>query len=238
VKKWILSASLLLNVALLASIALFIIKLGGVNYLIFKMTAGDDENGLVAGRASHFKYLDSRMTPGKIVFIGDSITAMAEWSELLNNPNVVNRGIGGDSTKKILVRIEQIARQKPAKIFIMAGVNDLVTSTIPVAFERYSSIVRLIRQESPDTLIYVQSALPVNNDVRTTKRNNQDISALNDMLMGIEKTEKNVKWVDVRPVLTDSAGNLAEENTFDGIHLNGPAYEKWKSVVEPLVAPI
>jgi lysophospholipase L1-like esterase len=58
------------------------------------------------------------------------------------------------------------------------------------------------------------------------------------MLMGIEKTEKNVKWVDVRPVLTDSAGNLAEENTFDGIHLNGPAYEKWKSVVEPLVAPI
>lgn len=235
-KKRVLLASILANLGLIVVIAMIVVRLGGINYLAFKMTAGDDENGLVAGRASHFQYLDSRMPAGKIVFLGDSITATAEWSELLNNPNVVNRGIGGDSTKKILARVEAIARQKPSKVFIMAGINDLVTSTIPDTFERYLKIVQIIRKESPETKIYVQSALPVNNSLRNTKRNNSDVVALNVLLMGIEKTEKNVEWLDVRPALADPEGNLSKEYSFDGVHLNGPAYEKWKQLVQPKIS--
>src|SRR5262245_42410399 len=61
-----------------------------------------------------------------IVFLGDSITELCHWSELLQNPSVLNRGIGGDTTQDILNRVDQIYRLRPQKLFLMIGVNDLI----------------------------------------------------------------------------------------------------------------
>ncbi|MCF6306660.1 MAG: hypothetical protein L3J09_01760 [Flavobacteriaceae bacterium] len=39
-----------------------------------------------------------------IVFLGDSIIESANWDELFNNPNIVNRCISGDKTEGVLTR--------------------------------------------------------------------------------------------------------------------------------------
>ncbi len=64
-------------------------------------------------------------TRNEIVFLGNSITDGAEWYELLGNKRIRNRGISADVTEGILLRLDAITKLKPAKIFIMIGVNDI-----------------------------------------------------------------------------------------------------------------
>ncbi|HKM18502.1 MAG TPA: GDSL-type esterase/lipase family protein, partial [Aliarcobacter sp.] len=59
-----------------------------------------------------------------IVMIGDSITDGAEWYELLQNSEVQNRGIGGDTTNGVLDRLNTI-NKSIKKAFIMIGINDI-----------------------------------------------------------------------------------------------------------------
>ncbi|WP_317110333.1 hypothetical protein [Chroococcidiopsis sp. SAG 2025] len=58
--------------------------------------------------------------------MGDSLTDECEWSELLENPHIKNRGISGDTTMGVLNRLEDIVSSQPAKIFIMIGINNFI----------------------------------------------------------------------------------------------------------------
>lgn len=60
-----------------------------------------------------------------IIFLGNSITNGAEWTELFRNPLCKNRGISGDVTAGVLNRIDPIAAGHPAKVFLLIGINDL-----------------------------------------------------------------------------------------------------------------
>jgi hypothetical protein len=64
-------------------------------------------------------------TKGEIIFLGNSITDGCEWSELLNNPKLKNRGISGDTTDGVLFRLSEVTRSQPAKVFLLIGINDL-----------------------------------------------------------------------------------------------------------------
>jgi len=74
-------------------------------------------------RVSHFKTFPQ--TKGDIVFIGNSITDGGEWSELFNDLKIKNRGISGDVSAGVLNRIDEVVQRKPAKVFLLIGVNDL-----------------------------------------------------------------------------------------------------------------
>src|SRR6185312_511847 len=74
-------------------------------------------------RVSHFETLPQ--TKGDIIFLGNSITDGAEWPELFNDIRVKNRGISGDITAGVIHRLDEITNRKPAKIFLLIGVNDL-----------------------------------------------------------------------------------------------------------------
>ena len=76
-----------------------------------------------------------------IVMIGDSITDGAEWYELLKNNEVQNRGIGGDTTKGILDRLDTI-NKSIKKAFIMIGINDIYRyETTDEIYENYLKII-------------------------------------------------------------------------------------------------
>ena len=61
---------------------------------------------------------------GDIVFLGDSQTNGCEWHEMLDRPNVKNRGISSDVIQGFADRVDAIVAGRPAKIFILGGVND------------------------------------------------------------------------------------------------------------------
>lgn len=176
----------------------------------------------------------NRMPPVKnaIVFLGNSITERAEWGELLADSKfpIVNRGIGGDNSFGILARIDEVLKASPKSIFIMDGINDQFRK-LPheVSIYNYRRIIKRIKARSPKTMIYLQSALPINEALTTepyTKGRNVLVPDLNAKLKLLAQEEE-VTYIDICPLFQDTQGILDPEYTSDGIHLKPAAYIKW-----------
>ena len=73
-------------------------------------------------RATLFESLPA--SEDDIVMLGNSITDGGEWAELLGDAHVKNRGISGDTTDGVLERLGTITRGRPAKVFLLIGIND------------------------------------------------------------------------------------------------------------------
>ncbi|HLP94690.1 MAG TPA: GDSL-type esterase/lipase family protein [Saprospiraceae bacterium] len=230
-KPW-LYTSLLINV-LGISLALFAVhRLGGWKYTWLKLqrqTAGQYQH-----RVQHFENLDEK--PGAIIFLGDSQTEQAEWHEFFgDHPIVLNRGISGDFAQGVLDRLPEVLRHKPAKIFLLIGVNDLVFGNSLQDIEAvYGQIVAKIRTTSPQTELYLQSLLPVNNHLRKTGANNARIAALNQRIIAIAHAYA-LPFVDIGTPMKDAEGNLSERFSEDGLHLNGLGYQVWKNEIKQFI---
>ncbi len=169
-------------------------------------------------------------TRGEIIFLGNSITDTAEWSELFGNRRVKNRGISGDNSFGVLARLTEVTAGKPAKVFLMIGINDLSRNVSDsLLIRNYRRIVQQIRTESPRTRIYLQSILPTNNRfTQFPKHQGKEIHirALNDTLQTLAQ-QTGQTFVDLRPYLSDTDGKLDTRYTNDGLHLNGDGYARW-----------
>jgi len=70
--------------------------------------------------------------PNRVVFMGDSITDLWKLDQSFPSKPYVNRGIGGQTTAQMLVRMyPDVIDLKPAAIVILAGTNDIARNTGP-----------------------------------------------------------------------------------------------------------
>jgi lysophospholipase L1-like esterase len=181
-------------------------------------------------RMAYFE--QSPLVKGAIVFLGNSITERGEWQELLAQTKypILNRGIGGDNSFGILARIGEVLRGRPRAIFLMDGINDQFRK-LPqeVSVNNYKRIIKEIKRVSPKTLIYLQSALPINEELTKepyTKGRNALVPALNAKLRKLAADE-NIPFVDLCPLYQDGDGKLSVKYSSDGVHLIPSAYIKW-----------
>ncbi len=58
---------------------------------------------------------------GLAVMLGNSITYRINWNELLNRSDIINRGIGSDTTAGFLSRLEYVIAPNPKVVFLMGG---------------------------------------------------------------------------------------------------------------------
>ncbi len=180
-------------------------------------------------KKEHFETLPD--TPNEIIFLGNSITDGAEWHELFGNPNIKNRGIGGDDTNGVLERLAEVTSSKPAKVFIMIGTNDLAYGkSVKHVVENHKKIIAQIKEDSPDTKIYMQSILPCDDALHTT-RPNEKIREINKQLIKICEVE-NLIYINLDPAFSDEKGKLNKKYSIDGLHVNGAGYLKWKELIE------
>lgn len=166
-----------------------------------------------------------------IVFLGNSITERGAWQELLPGLTIANRGIGGDNTFGVLSRLDDIIASKPQKIFLMIGVNDLASRGWPVdlVLKNYTKIVNRILSESPKTKLYIQSVLPINEDMISIERfkgRSVYLKQFNDKIKQL-CVDKKLVYINLYDQFTDSEGKLKAEFTNDGIHLKPKAYNVW-----------
>lgn len=171
---------------------------------------------------------------GEIVFLGNSITDMGEWSEIWQNNLVINRGISGDITYGVLARMDEVLSAKPSKIFILIGVND-VSRNIPdeVIVRNYNRIVERVEKESPQTTVLVQSILPTNDAFARFKAHQgktDHILSINAQLKEMCQ-KRGLVYVDLYPHFLNADKKLDVKYTNDGLHLNGAGYLKWKQVL-------
>jgi lysophospholipase L1-like esterase len=185
-------------------------------------------NGHYLQRLEFFKKMPDKKN--EIVFLGNSITEGGKWQELVPSKNVINRGISGDVTYGIIARMDEVIASKPAKIFILIGINDMKRGTPQeVILNNYRKIIRMVKEQSPKTKLYVQSILPINKAMLPasySKLSNAAILEMNVQLKEIA-SQQQLNYVNLHEVFAGIDGELKKELSIDGLHLKSAAYILW-----------
>ena len=170
---------------------------------------------------------------GSIVFVGNSITDMAPWVEMFRSDEatplpIVNRGNSGTYSTEQSDNLESYLINKPKKLFMMIGTNDIATSggldfqpTQVLAYVK--SIVQRVHKRSPETRVYLYSILNNNTPNRPAERwleTNRLVKAF------VDKTNEGwLKYVDIYGLLSDVASGGVW--SYDKLHLTAASYQKW-----------
>ena len=183
---------------------------------------------LYARRVAQFE--QEPVVTGRVIFLGNSITQGGKWDQLLGDDTVINRGIGGDITFGVLDRLEDVIRRKPSKLFIMIGIND-IGKDIPdeVIADNYRKIIQQVQAGSPETVIYVQSLLPLNPAYPRFPQHydkEDHVLRVNRMLRGVAGAT-DTHFINLFPLFLNAQERLDEQYTGDGLHLNDLGYQVW-----------
>lgn len=179
------------------------------------------------------------LDPGDIVFFGNSITDGGEFDEMFQNQRVKNRGISGDVVAGLRKRIRQATNNNPSKIFILIGINDIANGRTPQQIAAdYNCLLQEIRKITPETKIYIQSVMPIDNSFKVfTRLNGKEklITELNEKIKEVA-SYNNAEYIDLWPALADpKTGKLKKQYTNDGLHLLGAGYAAWADAIREKV---
>lgn len=220
---------------------LFIIVLSYVTFAVYpQLPAVVTDSSRYSAYWWHSKDMYDHLpdTRNEIVFLGNSITDGAEWYELLGNKRIRNRGISADVTEGILLRLDAITKLKPAKIFIMIGVNDLARNmTVSQITSNYTTILERIKNETPKTKVYIESVLPVNpaTGMALNHTNKTDlIIELNARLKELA-AESGHTYIDLFSLMADANNHLPRKYSIDGLHLTYEAYRVWAEAISQYI---
>ena len=180
-------------------------------------------------RASVFEQLN--ISSDNIVFIGNSITQGNEWCEVFNNPNILNRGISGALSSEVLENLPHFIKGNPKKIFLMIGTNE--NANPDVVIPNITSIIEIIKRDSPNTEIYIQSILPTrrNND----EKKNINIETTNQLLKEL-CNDNSITYIDLWSNFIEPGTNrMNPAFSNDGLHLLASGYRLWCNIIAPYV---
>lgn len=232
-------SSLLFNILILSGISIWIYQKGGIPYLIRKISSVQNPESKLQSMYDNPYYWDKKSifdtlpeSKSEIIFLGDSITDYCEWQEFFRSVPIKNRGICGDTTEGILNRINEIVNSSPTKIFLMIGINDINQGRqVENIFNSYEKILKEFRSQTPETSVFIQSLLPVNNRLFPNNLVNQKVILLNKNLRELTKA-LSFQYIDLFPYFLDGDQELDVRYTTDGVHLNGQGYLLWKKIIE------
>ncbi|MDO5035649.1 MAG: GDSL-type esterase/lipase family protein [Porphyromonas sp.] len=183
---------------------------------------------------------ESPITSQDIVMLGNSLTEGGrDWGAKLpeTHRRVVNRGIVGDTTSGILMRLSDITARRPAQIFLLIGVNDLQVGREPAEIiKNIETIIARIKVESPTTKLVVQTLLPIDESTGEYKYLRGKSHLIPEINEGIAQlAEKyDVALIDLYPHFLDPATNaLPKSISRDGLHLTADGYKIWSKQLVP-----
>ncbi|MBD2609941.1 MAG: SGNH/GDSL hydrolase family protein [Nostoc sp. ZfuVER08] len=173
------------------------------------------------------------------ILAGDSLSLWFPTELLPEGKNWLNQGISGETSQGLLKRLNIFDRTKPEAIFVMIGINDLIRGTRDeVILNNHQQIITHLRRVHPTAEIVVQSILPHGAEQATWQGRdkllaitNNRIRRLNERLRSIS-AKQGVKFLDLYPLFTNTKGNLRQEFTTDGLHLNREGYIVWRSALQ------
>jgi lysophospholipase L1-like esterase len=186
-------------------------------------------------KVSMFRLLPD--TKDEIVFLGNSITDIAEWAEIWQNPKVKNRGISTDNSFGVLARLDEVLSSKPAKILLMIGIND-IAKNVPdsIIVNNIIKIAERVQRSSPATQLIIQSILPTNPVFTEFPRYQHKDIHIRFVNQALQEycTKKKLIFVDLYSHFKDANGHLSTDYTNDGVHINGAGYFLWRTVLKKM----
>ena len=166
---------------------------------------------------------------GRVVFIGDAITSEWNLAKFFPGKPYLNRGIPGQTTPQMLVRLfPDVINLHPAAVVIAGGINDISRNTGPQTLEMIGDNIRAMTELAQKHGIKVVLALllPVSDYTRTKQTEHHplsDIVRLNDWIRKYA-VESHAEVADYYSAVVDDKGMLKQGYSEDGAHANEHSY--------------
>lgn len=177
-----------------------------------------------------------------IAFIGDSIVQNPmvdtqhlnniDWNGILNRTDCVNYGIGGQTTKECLSRIEELTKKNYEKLVILCGINDIGKNhSDQEIISNYLGIIEKMQKSNPNIEIFIISVLPTTSAFYPDTQHK--IVSLNTALKTMAQNTDGVTFIDCYSSFLDETGYCKTELTFDGLHPNLNGYALIANALSP-----
>lgn len=199
-----------------------------------------DWNQLGRYHADNMRLRAQAPEPGRVVFMGDSITDGWKLAQSFPGKPYVNRGISGQTTAQMLVRMfPDVINLKPAAMIVLAGTNDIARNTGPATLEQVGQNIQAMTElaQAHGIKVALCSLLPVSDYTgrkQTERRPPADILKLNAWIK--EYAEKaGAAYCDYYAATVDERGMLREGLSGDGLHPNAKGYELMAPAAEAAI---
>jgi lysophospholipase L1-like esterase len=176
----------------------------------------------------------------RVVFLGDSITDLWKLPQFFPDKPYVNRGISGQTTAQMLVRLyPDVLDLKPAVLILLAGTNDIARNTGPETLQMIAENIQAITElaQAHGIKVIFCSLTPVSDYTRrnqTGQRPPADILKLNAWLREYA-AKAHAGFADYYKALVDEKGMLREGFSDDGLHPNTQGYQLLAPVAEAAI---
>ncbi|RYD32040.1 MAG: DUF1080 domain-containing protein [Verrucomicrobiaceae bacterium] len=174
-----------------------------------------------------------------VVFLGDSITQ--GWGDdagkSFGEMKVANRGISGDTTRGMLVRLSgDVLALNPSAVVILAGTNDLEEKATPeVIAGNIKLIIAALKAHRADLPVVLCKVFPSS---ASKSRPADQIRAINKLLAGVVRDQPQVTLVETWKPFADANGDALPAEFPDLLHPNEAGYHKWAAAVRPVLSTL
>lgn len=230
--------SIQVNIRRFALSALFLLSLGNLSVQGQRPVYHGSKHYSI--KVKEFKQ-EGKLPSNVIVMYGDSHSEYGgEWSRHFPGAGkIINRGIIGDDSQGMYNRLDLVLPCHPKKIFFECGANDLSHGwTVERVFQGITRVLATIRERSPKTELYVQSVLPLNEEVGTWKY----LKGKDDLIIQLNNKLKEycashaLTYIDLyTPLLGAHPKTMKAEYCRDGLHLTEKGYEVWAKTIRPYI---
>ncbi|XP_059813331.1 platelet-activating factor acetylhydrolase IB subunit alpha2-like [Hypanus sabinus] len=199
----------------------------------------EDVQGDDRWKSLHSRFVsDCKDKEPDVLFVGDSMVQLLQqyeiWKELFSPLHALNFGIGGDTTRHILWRLEngELENIKPKVIVLWVGTNNH-EHTAEEVVGGIEAIVQLINTQQPQAKVVVLSLLPRGEKPNPLREKNAQVNTL--LKRSLMKFSK-MQFLNVDIDFVHSDGTISHHDMFDYLHLTRMGYAKvCKPVYELLV---
>ncbi|MEM7327313.1 MAG: GDSL-type esterase/lipase family protein [Pseudomonadota bacterium] len=166
---------------------------------------------------------------GGVLFVGDSITEGAPLQTMFPNLQLANHGIGWDTTEGVLLRLNQITRNRPARLFLLIGTNDTNYTDDPDRIsDNILKVTDALTAALPDTELYVLSILP---------RGGPGNAVISDVNRSLRQAaiDRPFVFLNLAQAMRAENGEMRADLSYDNLHLNVQGYAVWEAVLRECV---
>lgn len=174
-----------------------------------------------------------------VVFLGDSITQAwrPDFRGFFPDLKKANRGIGGDTTRGMLIRLRQdVLSLNPRAVVLLMGTNDVEVGIPADAVGRnFRKILNALKDHDAEMPIIVCRVFPSS---ASKKRPRTAIEAVNKEIENAVRGDSQVILLDTWSLFADENGEADARYFPDRLHLNQDGYAKWASALKPIFATL
>lgn len=169
-----------------------------------------------------------------IVFLGDSITQGwgADMGDSFPDIKVANRGISGDTTRGMLLRLDgDVIAVEPRAVVMLMGTNDLEERDSAESIAaNVAAIVRSLAAHDPKLPILLCKVFPSS---ASKRRAAADIRRINELCSAAVEGHPQVTVLDTWSIFANAEGDAEQAEFPDLLHPNKLGYAKWAAALRP-----